>query len=158
MKTLWRALLWAIVANLVAIVVWSFLTALAWPLLRREAPLLSESFRGFFGAFFGASYWASVLTVLTLPACVIVFFAWLLVVRRRPYLESTPARRALAALLLALPPALLIGVGFGYPFSDRYLWRTALVMFPVALISCWIGVWLPRSAMLGREVRAALGR
>ena len=26
-------------------------------------------------AFFGASYWASVLTVLTLPACVIVFFA-----------------------------------------------------------------------------------
>ena len=64
----------------------------------------------------------------------------------------------LAALLLALPPALLIGVGFGYPFSDRYLWRTALVMFPVALISCWVGVWLPRSAMLGREARVALGR
>jgi len=156
MKTFWRALLWAIGANLVAIVVWSFLTALAWPFLRREAPLLSESFRGFFGAFFGASYWASVLTVLTLPACVIVFFAWLLLVRRRPDLESTRGRRVLAALVLALPPALLIGVGFGYPFSDQYLWRTASVMFPVALISCWVGVWLPRAAMLGRRGRAAL--
>jgi hypothetical protein len=92
--------------------------------------------------------------MLTLPACVIVFFAWLLLVRRRPELESTWARRLLSALLLALPPALLIGVGFGYPFSDRYLWRTASVMFPVALLSCWVGVWLPRSAMLRRRLPA----
>ena len=155
MKTFWRAVLWAILANLVAIVVWAFLTALSWPFIRRAAPLLSHSFRGFFAAFAGASYWASVLTVLTVPACIAVFFAWLVLVRRRPELESTPARRALSALLLALPPALLIAVGFGYPFSDPYLWRTAAVMFPVGLISCWVGVWLPRAKMLGRQRRAA---
>jgi hypothetical protein len=154
-KTLWRAVVWAVAANLVAIVVWSFLTALAWPFIRRAAPLLSHSFRGFFAAFAGASYWASVLTVLTVPACIAVFSAWLVLVRRRPELESTRARRVLAALLLALPPALLIAVGFGYPFSDRYLWRTAAVMFPVGLISCWVGVWLPRSRMLGRRARLA---
>jgi hypothetical protein len=150
MKTFWRAVKWAIGANLVAIVVWSFVTALTWPIIRREAPMLSSSLRDFFGAFFTASYWGSLLTVLTFPACIIVFLGWLVLVRRRPSLEATPGRRALAALLLALPPALLIGVGFGYPFSDRYLWRTASVMFPAALLSCWVGVWLPRAAMLRR--------
>lgn len=144
MKTFRRAVLWAIGANLVAIVVWSFLTALTWPIIRSQAPILSHSFRGFVGALFGASYWATVLTVLTLPACVIVFFAWLALVHRKPGLEATRGRRALGSLLLALPPALLIAVGFGYPFSDQYLWRTAAVMFPVGLISCWIGVWSAR--------------
>jgi hypothetical protein len=143
-KTFWRAFVWAIGANIVAIVVWSFLTALAWPFIRRAAPMLSHSFGGFVGAFFGASYWASLLTVLTVPACVIVFFAWLVLVRQRPALESTHGRRLLGALILALPPAMLIGVGFGYPFTDRYLWRTASVMFPIALLSCWAGVWLAR--------------
>ena len=157
MKTLWRAVLWAIAANLVAIAVWSLLTATAWPMLRRQAPLLSESFRGFFGALFGASWWATVLTVLTLPACVIVFFAWLLIVRRRPDFEATPARRVLAALVLALPPALLIAVGFGFPFSEESLWRTATVMFPVGLLSCWVGVWLPRALMLRRHAPATGG-
>lgn len=155
MKTLWRAVMWAVAANLVAIVVWSFLTAVSWPIIRREAPILSHSFRGFFSAFAGASYWGAALTVLTVPACIAVFFAWLVLVRRRPQLESTPSRRVLGALLLALPPALLIAVGFGYPFSDRYLWRTAAVMFPVGLISCWVGVWLPRSRVLGRRARLA---
>ena len=153
MKTLRHAVVWAVAANLVAIVVWSFLTALSWPFIRREAPMLSHSFRGFFGAFVGASYWAAMLAVLTVPACVAVFFAWLVLVQRRPQLESTPARRLFGALLLALPPALLMAVGFGYPFSDRYLWRTAAVMFPVGLISCWFGVWLPRSRLLGRRAR-----
>ena len=157
MKTFWRAVAWAIAANIVTIVVWSVLTALAWPVIRREAPLLSDSFRGFVGSLIGASYWASILTVLTVPACIIVFFAWLALVRRRPHLESTPGRRALGALLLALPPALLIAVGFGYPFSDRYLWRTALVMFPVGLISCWVGVWSTRAAMIGRWGHAGDG-
>ena len=151
MKTLWRAAAWAIGANVVAIAVWSLLTALTWPFIRRAAPLLSDSFRGFVGSLVGASYWASILSVLTVPACIVVFYAWLALVRRRPQLESTPGRRALGALLLALPPALLIGVGFGYPFSDRYLWRTAAVMFPVGLISCWVGVWTTRTAMVGRR-------
>ena len=156
MKTLWRAFVWAIVANLVAIVAWSFLTALTWPFIRRAAPMLSGSFGGFVSALLGAGYWGTLLAVLTVPACIIVLFAWLVLVRRRPELESTRARRLLGALLLALPPALLIGVGFGYPFTDQYLWRTAAVMFPVALLSCWVGVWLSRATTLGRlEKRGA---
>ena len=89
MKTFWRALLWAIGANLVAIVVWSFLTALAWPFLRREAPLLSESFRrphekmpqGLFGVI-GLLIWI-VLKILLIAMPVIITVAFYVVWERK---------------------------------------------------------------------------
>ena len=135
--------MWALSGSLIGVVLWSALAAVTWqfyypPESVRDA-LVSLPW-----AFVGAAIWALVIAAVAAPCYAIVFAMWQVCLRRRPELDATARRQAVAALVLGAPPALMLTWGFstsvGFPFN----WLEAARVFPLAIVSCWGAVWLPR--------------
>jgi hypothetical protein len=138
-----RAVLWALTGSLVGVVLWALVAGTFW-LATHPMPTLSETARMWPLSVLGTGFWALFVAAVAAPAYSIVFALWQLLLRRRPDLDATAGRRALAAAGLAAPPAVILTLGFasasGFPFD----WREAAWVFPVSAFTCWGAVYLPR--------------
>lgn len=138
------ALLWATTASLSGILLWSVLAGTVWTLTLGTTPLV-ERLRAWPWAILGSGYWATFIGIVAIPVYALVFGLWLRLVERRPTLEGSAQRVALATLGLSAPPVLALTHGFATGFDPWTLdWPMAGRIFPIALASCWGAAWLPR--------------
>jgi hypothetical protein len=142
MKTLRIAVLWAAIASGLAVLLWSVLGGLVWS-VRYPGATPAETMRTIPLAILGSGYWALFIGAVALPCYVVVFAAWVAIVRRHPGLEATSRDRALAACVLACPPVAMLTYGFASS-SLGFIWSEAAVVFPLSALSCGLAIWLPR--------------
>jgi hypothetical protein len=141
MRVVRLSALWALSGAATGVVLWSVLGGTVWQLLA-PTPSFGSVLRHLPLAILGSAMWAVVIGVVATPAYFVVFTIWQLVVRRWPHLEATPRRRTLAMLGLGAPPTLMLTYGFAS--GVEFDWQMAALIFPLALVSCWGGVWIPR--------------
>jgi hypothetical protein len=138
-----RAVLWALASSLLGVVLWAVIAGTVW-LAIHPMPTLAETVRAWPLSVAGTGFWALFIGAIAAPAYSVVFSLWQLLLRRRPELDATRARRALTAAGLGTPPVVMLTVGFattsGFPFD----WREAAWVLPVSAITCWGAVYLPR--------------
>jgi len=129
---------WAILGAACATGTWAALTAvlevargasLSW---FGSAFVAGLFFGGFVALLFLAPYWSLLLAYAALFA-------------RRPGIEQSPRRFLIVAFCFAIPVGLVVFVSFLDPWSPfGAFWSTALIAGPLALISAWCGIALPR--------------
>ena len=125
-----RSLLWFVCAMVITSIAWGAATSLAGAVLfGRWADLGSHALQ--------AAMWAAMLTPLVGPPYALVLFAWPKLLAFFPAAEHRLGFLALAAVILVLPTAVIVGWSFvpRFPF-----W----LVFPCALAAGWLGVFLPR--------------
>jgi hypothetical protein len=101
-----RSLLWLLSAVYIAPVVWGITTSLSIVLGLVDQMAWSRSFLDY--AYEGV-FWSAGLVLMLAPFYGVVLFAWPLVTRIVPRVESTRAGLALSAAALSLPTALAVG-------------------------------------------------
>ena len=152
MQTFKRALLWAVVGSLTAVVIWSALSALLWVfnLPHASVPdLLSEIVFGFLSS----AIWALIVASIAAPVYVVVFALWQQQ-RGRLHVRDTSYNRALLSLALALPAAAAIVWSFGHTRGLPFDWARVAQIAPLAILGCWGGVWIPLRIV--RQLRGVL--
>ena len=137
-----RALLWSVAGTLAAVVIWSALGAIFWEWSINRVPI-RDVLANFLAGFVGSAIFALVVGAICAPAYVIVFALWQLSRDRMPAWRNTTLNRALICLALALPPVIALVWGFGHTNNLPFNWSRTAVIAPLALVSCWAGVWLP---------------
>ena len=134
-----RAALWAGVGSLIGVTLWSAIGGPLW--FFSYNPVSVESLQAIPWIIAGSAVWAVVIGVIAAPVYFIVFAIWQRLAGRWPALDGA-MHRSIASLAVALPPALLLAHGFASGIS--FDWAVAGRVFPIALLSFWGGVWLPR--------------
>lgn len=150
MQILKRALLWSVVGSLTAVVIWSALSAILWVLNLPHASipdLLSEMVFGFVSS----AIWALIAASFAAPVYVVIFASWQWL---RLRVRDTSYNRALLSLALALPAAATIVWNFGHTRNLPFNWSRVAQAAPLAILSCWGGVWLPQRLL--RQLRNVL--
>jgi hypothetical protein len=138
-----RALLWAVVGSLTAVVIWSALAAILWQFELPHVSVRDIATETAFG-FASSMVWALMAAAVAAPAYVIVFALWQLLRGRLSRRNDTNYTRALLCFALALPPIAALVWGFGHTASLPFDWRRVEQIAPLALLSCWGGVWIPQ--------------
>lgn len=141
-RILWRSLLWALTGAATGVVLWAVLAGIAWNIRYPAATALS-ALRDLPLSILGTAFWAIFIGAGSVPLYVALFSVWLVMARSRPALEATGGRRALAAFLAGMPVALTVTHGFASSFRGFDWWEAAWIG-PIALVSCWGAVGLPR--------------
>ena len=136
-----RGLLWTVTGAATAVVCWSVLGGITWTLRFRAQD--GSALADLPLAIAGSMFWASFVGLVSAVVYLAPFAVWLYLVRDRPALEATAARRWLAALLGSLPASGTVIWSFGESFQG-FNWAEAAWIAPIAVISCWAGVGLPR--------------
>ena len=132
---------WAFSAALVGTAVWSILNAVV---AFAQDPSFSGAVIGMWG---GMIFGGAVAVAGILPYWAL-FTLWGALVARQPRLESTATRIRLAALGLAAPLSLVVFFSFLSPVGSLGpFWRDALLAGPMALLSSWCGIVLPRTVV-----------
>jgi hypothetical protein len=137
-----RALLWSVVGSLTAVAIWSALSAILWVLNlpHTSVPnLLSEMVFGFVSS----AIWALIVASIAAPVYVVLFALWQRL-RGRLHVRDTSYSRALLSLALALPAVAAIVWNFGHTRSLPFDWARVAQVAPLAILSCWGGVWFPQ--------------
>jgi pimeloyl-ACP methyl ester carboxylesterase len=104
----------------------------------------SEVLRNLPVAFPFVLFFAVFIGALAMPVYVIVFLVWLLAAKRFPDLERSCARVILLSGALGAPVALTVTLSYSWTPPFPFAWDQAAVIFPIALVSCWGAVALPR--------------
>ena len=142
-----RALVWAATGGLIGVALWSLLAATIDQALAPE-PSLAVALRRWPAAILYTAVWAAVVAAIAVPVYAVVFAVWQLLLRRRPSMDVGEARRAGAAFLLGAPVAAIVTWSFGSSFAG-FDWSSVRWIAPVAFLSCWGAVWLPRRWLRG---------
>jgi hypothetical protein len=138
-----RAVLWALSGSLLGAALWAIVAGTVWVAMH-PMPTASETLREWPWSVFGTGFWAIFVAALAAPAYTVVFAFWQLVLRRHPALDATARRQVLLSLALAAPPVVMLTVGFATAPGFSVDWREVAWVVPVATVSCWGGVYMPR--------------
>ena len=100
-----------------------------------------------------AIYFGGLIAAVALIPHILLFAAWLHLVRRWPQLERTHARIILSALMLALPFVIVVFASYAAPIGSLGpFWAEAFLALPWVLLCTWGGILLPR--LLVRSLNA----
>lgn len=147
-----RSLLWAATGSIVGVLLWSTVGGTMW--LVQEAELdVGAMLRLWPVSILYTAFWASIIGLSAVPLYFIVFVIWQVYVRAHPSIDRSERSRAVAAFMLGAPMAVIVTWSFGDSFGG-FQWSEAAWIAPVAFLSCWGAVWVPRR-LLG-SLRAPL--
>jgi hypothetical protein len=148
-----RALLWAVSGALIGVVVWSVVGGTL-SVFHGSQLRFTEALRAWPMSVLYTALWASFIGLVSIPLYFVAFGVWQLYLRAHPAVDYGEHRRAIAALLLAAPMAIAVTWSFGSSFAG-FDWPKAAWIGPLALLSCWSAVWMPRRWF--RLLQAPLG-
>jgi hypothetical protein len=139
-----RSVLWAFVGGIIGVLLWGVVggtLGLLYSPDGRLGPLL----RLWPISVFWTGMWAVFVAVIAMPIYAVAIAVWLKLIELYPGLDSTTPRQLLASLLLAVPLIVIVTLsfaGWGGPFPLD--WVEAVRILPIACISGWGAVYLPR--------------
>ncbi len=140
-RIIWkRAAFWAGLGSLIGVTIWSVVGGPLWFFYYNAAS--AEALQTIPLVIAGSAVWAAVIGAVAAPIYFVVFAVWQHLARRWPALEASAMHRNLATLSVAVPPAMMLAYGFASGIG--FDWGMASRVFPIALLSFWGGVWLPR--------------
>jgi hypothetical protein len=149
-----RSILWAFTGGIVAVVLWSLVGG-ALALLYSGRPFPADMLRYWPHAVLSNGVGALLVAAIAVPVYVVVLAGWQMLLRVRPEFDATSRRRVWSALVLASPLVAVLALSFaGWVGPSPISWVQAAPILGLALVSCWVGVYLPR--LLFRPLRASL--
>ena len=139
-----RSIIWALTGSVIGVVLWAVVGGTVGVL---SAPGESVAVMATFwpGAVIWTGFQALVVAAVALPVYVVILAMWQKLLQFRPQLYSSPARQFWSALALSAPVVAVVTLSFGgwsEPFPFR--WGEALRVLPIALVSCFWAMYLPR--------------